>query len=210
MIIIKFRHDIDPLEFDWDNTIDKCFDGMDLHRALLQGKNLSKSSFVKTSLRGAEFEGADFSYANLDSCCLAVSYGDASNFSNAIITNAILSGAKLTNANLEDADFSNSHIGAKFTNSNLQNTVWVKAIFSGDEFDNANLKNADFSEANFTEATTVGGKKIPVSFKGANLCGADFSTCINIKNAKFKGAIYDDQTKWSQEFNPKRKGAIKV
>ena len=46
-----------------------------------------------------------------------------------------------------------------------------------------------------------------VDFSGADLRGANMP--YYLRNVNLKGAIYDDQTKWHQGFNPEKAGAIK-
>ena len=75
----------------------------------------------------------------------------------------------------------------------------MSVTLAGARCDKANFQNADLSNSYIAST----------DFYNANLCGANFSTCIGINEARFEGASYNSKTKWPIGFDPKRKGAIR-
>ena len=107
------------------------------------------------------------------------------------LSHADFRGADLTNANLSDI--------------NLENTNFTKAKLIAVSFENSNLKGADFRQADLNHAKLVDANLLDARLKHASLFGADFRRAI-LKRANFERADCDTDTKWPNDFDPKRVG----
>ena len=91
---------------------------------------------------------------------------------------------KLIKQSFWEQDLSNS----KFLNMKIQNCVFTDSNLSNSEFINSQIKNTNLTHS--------------------NLKGVNFKTSKLI-NVNLRDAVYNDQTKWPKNFNPKKHGAIK-
>jgi uncharacterized protein YjbI with pentapeptide repeats len=144
----------------------------DLSQADLIMDNLSEANLSWTSLREAYLIEADLSKANLSEADLSKANLIGADLSGANLVRASLSGANLIRADLSEANLS----GANLSGANL---------------DRAKLSKADLIEANLIEAYLSGA-----DLSGANLSGA------NLSKADLSEIIYDDHTKWPDNFTP--------
>lgn len=91
---------------------------------------------------------------------------------------------KLIKQSFWEQDLSNS----KFLNIKIQNCVFTDSNLSNSEFINSQIKNTNMTHS--------------------NLKGVNFETS-KLMNVNLRDAVYNDQTKWPKNFNPKKCGAIK-
>lgn len=161
--------------------------GKDFH-----DKDLTSKAFIKGSLDGADFTGAVVSKAD---------------FTGASLKGAIFKGATVANtffntADLTGADMRGATGDASFTGANLN-----AANFEGFTFrlnqpgEKANCRDAIFRNA-----------KLSGYLPGLDFTGADFSGA-NLRGVKFersilKGAIYDADTAFPEDFDPKAVGMV--
>jgi uncharacterized protein YjbI with pentapeptide repeats len=118
------------LEIPYNSLVAVNLNGLNLHRALLENKDIHDSSFLNTDLRGAFLANSNFSNCDFSEASLITAY-----LINSIIKNANLqrckafgcnfSGADLRNASLNDAEVN----GADFSYCRLQgSTMTCKGI----------------------------------------------------------------------------------
>jgi len=162
--------------------------GIDLSGAYLRGADLSKAYLYKANLAEANLEqaklaGANLEYANLMGASLNYANLKGANLRYAILTKARLEHADLTEAWLVDAHLSEADLdGANLTGAYVRD---------------ADLRGAYLSTANLT-----GCNLEKADLRGANLGGT------NLENARLYGALYDGNTEWPWDFDPKAAGAI--
>ena len=73
---------------------------------------------------------------------------------------------------------------------------------SNAKLDGAKLDGANLCEANLSGADLRRADLSDEDLSNANLSGA------NLSDAKLSGAFYNSQTKWTENFNPVKEGAI--
>ena len=171
--------------------------GADLRYVKLNNANLSHANLSLTLIKPFDkteaqkkivtvrLNRADLSCANLTGVDLAGAILNQANFSNANLTEAKLLGTKSRNTN--------------FTNSDLTLVELFLTDLAGANLFQANLTKAKLSFANLAEA----------NFTEANLCGTDLR-CARIHRTVFRGAKYDDETQFPDNFNPQKHGLKKV
>ncbi len=144
------------------------------------------------------------------------------------IQSETLQGVNFNNYNLhrvvfEELDLNNS----SFIDANLRGSFLAKANFTKANFTRANLISTDLRETNLTNAILINCKAFSALFEnsnlqnanleGASIRGASFLNaklqganmkCIDIENALFWGAIYDNYTLWPNTFNPEKYGCL--
>jgi len=105
---------------------------------------------------------------------------------------ANLGGTKLNKAWLFNGDFSYADLGL----AELRVAVLIKTNLSGANLSGSDLSGAKLNYANLSNA----------NLSAARLDGVDFSGA-NLQATNLYAAIYDDQTIWPNDFDPKNTGA---
>ena len=134
------------------------------------------------------------------------------------LENAFFSRVDMKQANLNYANFKNADLSdANLTESSLISTEFYKAHLSGINLSKADLTQTNFTQsilnqANFTQACLkkaclIGTVLIEADLSGADLSGADLSGA-NLSRANFKDSIYDGDTNFPTDFDPKSRGMI--
>lgn len=170
------------------------------------GQKLGGRDFKDYILKDAKFIGSDLTDARLAGADLR-----GADFTSAQLEKADISGADLRGAKL-DAHF----IGAKFDKANLDEQTLILppasrkydgTILPRPDMAGATLQsgNLSFNEASLRKVKFYGNIE-GVDFRKADLRGADFSEATNAELAMFKGAIYDQLTRWT--IDPVAKKAI--
>jgi len=162
--------------------------------------NLSSANLQGTDLLGADLSevsmyNVNLKEANLKQSNLRHSILNGADLSKANLSEANLSEARLENANLCGADLSSANLnGAHFNSANLGDANLSGANLSWADLINADLRGANLYEANLREA----------KLHGADLRGAD------LRWTKLREALYNNATRWPENFNPDQKGAIRL
>nr|WP_069792071.1 pentapeptide repeat-containing protein [Cyanobacterium sp. IPPAS B-1200]OEJ77328.1 hypothetical protein A5482_06400 [Cyanobacterium sp. IPPAS B-1200] len=139
--------------------------------------NWGERDFPKLQLRRIDLRNADLKGAN---------------FRGSDFSYADLRGADLSRADLRDCYFNEANLtGTKLKGANLQGAYFIKAY----------LIKADLSKANIKEAYLTGSFVTKASFVKADLCGA-FLNGTHIGGADFRGAVYDNSTRFDKGFDP--------
>ncbi len=123
-----------------------------------------------------------------------------------------LSGASLVGVDLSEANFQ----GANFQGADLRETNLSKANLANVNFQGArlrrtnlidtNLINADFQKANLYRTKLLRANLSNANFGRADLrIGADLRDA-NITGTNFRGALYDEYTKFPPDFDPTAQG----
>lgn len=105
------------------------------------------------------------------------------------LAGAVLRGANLAKANLDYANLA----GAYLTGANL-----TGAVLYG-----ANLEGADLVDTKLEAKTLWRAKLAGADLRRANLRGAN-----DLDEAYLERALYDTDTQWPEDFDPKAKGAV--
>ena len=165
-------------------------DAVDLSEALLINAQMKK-----TSLKGSNLNGAVLKRANLEQAIL-----DDAELSDTDFQDAKLGWAKLARANLKQSDMTSCDLRfAQLESANLEDVSLANAQMRGANLKFCNLSNAILEKADLKYA----------KLNEANLCGVDF-TGADLENAEISGAKFDTNTTWTDNFNPRKLGAVEV
>lgn len=149
---------------------------------------------------------------NLDNLDLSNAILSGLDLSSSSLVNVRLSVAQLQKTNLENSNLSFANLGtASFENAKLKS-----ALLEGVSASSVLFRNANLMEVNLKNSYLGGADLINANFEGADLTNANFERCVlygtdmrgmNIETANFQGAVFDQNTKWPEGFNPYSKGA---
>lgn len=140
--------------------------------------------FINLQLRGSDLRGINLSQADLRGADL----------SKANLREVDLSGANLAEAQLNEADLSYANL----EEANLTETSLIKAYLI-----KANLRSANLREAYLTGAYLTKSILSGADLKGAYLNGVQWT------GANFKGTLYDQKTRFDNDFDPQKMGLEK-
>ncbi len=147
--------------------------------------NSGERDFSKLQLRRIDLRGANLRGVNLEGSDL--SYAD-------------LRDADLSNANLSGCYFNEANLtGAKLNSANLQGAYLIKAY----------LTKANFTKANLHETYLTGSFLTKANLMKADLSGA-FLNGAHLGGSFFKGAVYDNATRFDRGFDPEAVGMEKT
>ena len=102
------------------------------------------------------------------------------------------------NNSLKRIDFKKSRL----TNCNFKNSNLARAYLKGTEINNCDFSGAKLKQVNFTDAKLVDVDMSKTDLRGAIL------TYKSAENINLKGAVYDQYTKFNDDFNPEKHGMI--
>jgi uncharacterized protein YjbI with pentapeptide repeats len=166
--------------------------GADLTGADLTGATLADADLQGADLTGANLEGADLTGANLEAAHLK-----EANLAGAKLPGALLAGVHLPGARLRWADLAQANLaGAGLRGANL----------AGANLPGADFEEADLAEASLASANLEGANLEGANLEGANLLGANF-TKADLEYTDLTDAVYDSETTWPADFDPKAQGA---
>ena len=124
-----------------------------------------------------------------------------------------LRASNLNYANLKNADLSNADLrDSSLVRAELSGANLSQADLSGADLSRANLATAQLIETDLTgaclnQACLTAAKLIKVDLSSANLSGA-YLLGVDLSQTKLKGAFYDDQTSFPNEFDPLSTGML--
>jgi len=147
--------------------------------------------YSELDFSGCSFNSADFSYSRFQGSLL----GNAC-FKNSVLTGvnfckSQMEGCRLDNCIIHEADFSHANLrGAIFTKAQgdaalAEREEWRQAGYLPVSFKYADLTGADFTWANLAGVDFTGAVLIGANFSGATLTNADF-TGADLRNAHFE------------------------
>jgi menaquinone-dependent protoporphyrinogen oxidase len=151
-----------------------------LRAANLRGANLRETDLTKADLRQADLHEAGLGWADLSQ----------SNLSDANLRRANLIGAILKKADLSRADLQQ----ATLNGANLKGAKLYQARLNQADLNWANLSDTDLREADFSRA----------NLGWVDLSGAELDQAVLDK------ALYNEQTKWPENFVVEESGCIFV
>lgn len=158
-------------------------------------RDLTRADYSKENVERFNFERA-----TLDLSTFANARGAKANFKLINCTGASFAYAKL--------------MGANFTEAKLRNSGFNEADLTGAILDGARLEGVSFQGAKLIGASLKGAVGISdvtkADFTNADLRGADISSAKDYsgKSATFKGALYDNATRFPQGLDPDLAGAV--
>ncbi len=141
---------------------------------------LSNQIIKNVSFHRCIMDEFDFSYSIIDNVDFRSTELNGIRMYNTVIDKTKLILVNGINSNFEKCIFRNSIV----LHSNFKDSIFINADLSG-----AIIKNTDFANCDF---------------RGANLCVNGFESC-NIHNA-----VFDVNTKWKSDLNPREMGAIMI
>ncbi|MEJ2353966.1 MAG: pentapeptide repeat-containing protein [Anaerolineales bacterium] len=172
-------------------------EGYILDRELLSAKDQENPAIVQvaqvqtvTALRSMDRERRDLVFQFLHDSELIYF----------VLTNASLADIDLSGADLSGADLRGATLHqANLSNADLSNTDLRKAGLGGTNLRKADLANADLREAFLWEADLSGAELSGADLSEAYLVGANLTRTWPA-GAYWRGATYDDSTKWPADF----------
>lgn len=151
---------------------------LDLRETQLAGADLENFKLRWALLEEADLQRANLQYADLQRASLR----------RAKLKETLLEFADLQRANLNEANMKK----ARLLYSNLQ----------GANLEEADLQGANFWKANLNSAFLEGAELKGAVLKGANLRGADLQFARGLTTKQVAQAIWDETTKWPEDFSP--------
>jgi uncharacterized protein YjbI with pentapeptide repeats len=159
--------------------------GQDLHgadlshiavdEALAEQANLQLAKLDHFMSRDGEFQGCNFSGADLAGAFFFDTDLSSAVFRGALMNSVQFVTSTLNGADLEDADLTDADLsGSSFVGAKLKNAVLTNANGDCADFRDADLSGADLSGAKLTKASFRGAKLDDVTWDGAVLEGAKF------------------------------------
>jgi len=183
--------------------------GSDFSGANLKGVNLKDAQLRDTNLSGANLEEANLSKANLSKANFSQARLDGANLSNAYLLQANLSEVNLSGLNLSLAKLDGVIMsGANLQGANLDRAFAIRANLRQANLSQANLSQADFKNADLSEANLTEANMQATFLEGANLGGTDLRQA-KCQEANLRLSIYDEQTRWDNDFDPVAAGAVR-
>jgi|GEM_PF-3112162 len=147
------------------------FEQANIHTAFAQAGRLDQ--FLKSGLKGANLEDADFGGVNLEETNLAGAILRGANLRKANLRQSHLAGADLRGANFGEADLTGAEFdGAYLGVADLSGAILKGAFFSGAYLEGAVLEGADLREADLEGANLDGSFLGKADLRGAFLSGA--------------------------------------
>ena len=173
-------------------------------------KKLPNANFANELLSRAKFDSAILESADFANAVLKDASFQNADLRKASFRKALLDGADFSGAKLQGADFSD----AKAWKANFSKTVIhllgdspeaaKQARETGTGASNGSLS---FRDSDMRDAVIM-GDAYGVDFRYTDLRGANLSSVANLGNAYFKGAKYNEATRWS--LDPEKAGAVLV
>jgi hypothetical protein len=171
--------------------------GLCLTCAVAQQKDFHDKDLTEKNFAGANLNGADFSEAVLKGC----------EFRKATLQKANFKGADISNAGFSDADLTGADLREIVGMAYLQNTILNEANMEGvDMSRSGSVYACKFRGANLRN-TKGWGLIGACDFSNADLRGANFRAMQGGPDPRFRNAIYDEDTTWPDNFDPKAAGA---
>ncbi len=193
--LFPFRSNLNGVILTRANLENANLENTDLRGANLSGANLNGTNLRNVLLDHANLSGADLTNACLDGACLKYVIFDehtkisekyyliweiinnkviGRNLAEIDLKDAFLGGACLDGADLTKANLS----GAKLSGSTIQGSILTEANLAKCRITNADFENADFRSSNLTQTNLIAVRSL-------------------------RGAIYNDETKFPEGFDPK-------
>lgn len=195
--VVQFLQESELLETRWRGVIK--LSKADLSNIDLNGANLLKVNLFKAILCDANLSGANLNNADLRETKLERANLRKAKLYLAVMEHAKLAGADLREANLRDVDLT----FAKLPNANLRYAILRRAKLPKTDLSAAKLKGADLSHANLFNANLEQANLFKANLKHANL------TQANLFKTNLSRAIYNNKTRWPDDFDPVAAGAIR-
>lgn len=179
-----------------------------LRRAIFAGADLLQADFVRADLSDADLRGADltqvdFSGANLSGGQFGGARLHQTTFAGRDRA-AVAGQTRVRNGIREPVpppplpargmEYSTFQM-ARFTQVDLGGLVLARASFIGASFDQVSLRDADLTGANFRESRHGLTDFARAKTAGADFCGADLASALNLTPAQIEAAITDDRTR---------------
>ena len=203
------------------NLRGSSFKGADFKGVHFNEADLTNTDFSEGELKGVKFNhtqlpGAKFKGANLWEATFYDTKAPRADFSGAKLTSSHFERSELYQASLQGADLSSATI----RNSDMTKAVLNQADLTGINLFDVTLNSAKLIQANLSKATLTDATLTNANLTGANLTdttidrgdfrGAQLIDITVNANTKLNGSIYDDNTQFPDNFDPKAYGMISI
>lgn len=201
--------------------------GADLRFASLIETNLQQAILIETNLSYANLSGADLEQANLyraklNGAIVKQANLKESNLRKADLRNADFYQANFQQARLQHADLRESNLFmadlaqsrlrySDLRNANLGFSRLIEARLQNARLCDANLSSADLTRADLRNCRLNGVDLNRAIVKDANLSAAqlaesDLADCQALESANWANAVFDKETSFPENFQPKNHG----
>jgi uncharacterized protein YjbI with pentapeptide repeats len=158
------------------------------NRAQLGGAQFAKAVLTGVSMHDVEITGAVFDETDLIFAELEGARGERPSFLNANLVGIDFSGARLPEAAFRDSLIWDGN----FRRAKLTNADFSMANLAEAGFERSDLRGANFYFANLTGADFSGADVRGANFSQALLAGADLRDAVNVSEAKFTNATWQE------------------
>ena len=180
----------------------------------LMDRNLSGVDLTGAWLEKANLNKVNLSNGKLHEVCFSNEMDKIYTLDRRLATR--LKGANLTEANLENVNLRGADLrDANLTEANLENANLKVADLRDAKLIRVNLRGVDLTEADLRKASLTGANLSGADLRGCRIRGSNFAD-VDFRNTNLtgtktqltgvstlRGAIYNDETKFPEGFNPK-------
>ncbi|MBD2391999.1 pentapeptide repeat-containing protein [Aphanizomenon flos-aquae NRERC-008] len=180
----------------------------------LMDRNLSGVDLTGAWLEKANLNKVNLSNGKLHEVCFSNEMDKIYTLDRRLATR--LKGANLTEANLENVNLRGADLrDANLTEANLENANLKVADLRDAKLIRVNLRGVDLTEADLRKASLTGANLSGADLRGCRIRGSNFAD-VDFRNTNLtgtktqltgvstlRGAIYNDETKFPEGFDPK-------
>ena len=179
----------------------------------LPGANLHGNELSNLDYRNANLANADLTSTRLRNLDLTNADLSRTHWYDALVHDTMFRGATMRNADLRGSHFSRVDLrGADLRNANVALTT-VQGVSYRTALVDSDMRGADLRGADMSAARLWGTDLRGADIRGTNFRGASTidRTCIGFSlcpSAKWRGAMYDENTRFNPGFDPAQHGMI--
>lgn len=217
--------DYSNMDFSGCNIADVAFGTTNLSNTKYKGALLGGANFNKANIQGANFDGArvltnkvfpaGFNEEQFKLVPTALFYETGSPWQASSKSDFQPKNQFSYLLSYKTPSFVNDNLdGLNYTGAWLPGTLMDGASLKFTNFSASNLKEASFKGADLTGAVLYDALLDKADFEKANLYGVDLRWAhmpsVNFEGANLTNAIYDQNTVWPSNFDPKEAGAYYI
>ena len=153
-----------------------------------------------------DLKGHDFSNASLNGADFSDAILSSAKFNKASLKKANFKGADLSSASFPDADLTEADLRETTINGYCSYTNFSKANFEGITLQLG--YGCKYRGANLKKCKISGQGDQNMDGSGADLRGANLRAVTTLSLARWKGALYDEDTSFPDDFDPVGAGLV--
>ena len=179
----------------------------------LPGANLHGKELSNLDYRNANLANADLTSTRLRNLDLTNADLSRTHWYGAVVRDTLFRSATLRNADLRGSQFSRVDLrGADLRNANIALTT-IQGVSYRTALEDSDMRGADLRGADMSAARLWGTDLRGADVRGTNFRGASTidRSCIGFSlcpSAKWRGALYDENTRFNPGFDPAQHGMI--